>query len=159
MKLLSRFKKGEKSDGADSQIIADSEEEGLLMPTPPAAESGGAAEGEASAAPAADDDLLAAAESDDGGEGEASAAPAADDDLLAAAESGDGAAEAEVDAEKSADADDDDVLSAFKTVEVYTDVSDLTKDIEEITIADLLELVREVRGMLPATPPEKEDAA
>ncbi len=173
MKMLSRFRKEKKSDGADSLAVADSNEEGLLMPMPPAqpladggddsqadvdamaaAESGeGGGEGEASAAPTEHDDLLVAAESG-GGEGE-------DDDLLAAAQAPSEADEnkPEEPAEAGADTDDDDPLSAFKDVEVHSDLSDMTKDIEEIAIADLLEYVREVRGMLPATPAEDEDAA
>ncbi len=182
MKMLSRFRKGKKSDGADSQAVADPDEEGLLMPTAPAqpsadrggdsqadvdampaaAESGGGGEGEAPAAPAEeDDDLLAAAESGgDGGEGEASAAPAEeDDDLLAAAEAPTAADEVKPEEAAKDDAAEDDLLSAFKVEEVHSDLADLTKDIEEVAMTDLLDQLRDVRGMLPATPAEDEDAA
>ncbi len=193
MKLISRFRKGKKSDGADSQDVADLDE-GLLMPTapaqpsadsggnsqadvdamPPAAESGededvnsraevdamlaaagsGSGDSEASAAPAEDDDLLAAAQGGANGEGEDDV-----DDLTAAAQTSPATDEIKPEAPAEADAADDDPLSAFKTDEVFSDLADLTKGIEEIAIGDLLEQVRDVRGMLPATPAEDDNAA
>ncbi len=173
MKLLSRFRKEKKSDGEDSQAVAEPDE-GLLMPaaliqpsadsgdksqadidaTVTAAESGGG-ESEGSAVSAEDDDPLEAAESDDA-EGEDDAG-----DPVVAAQEPPAADETEPEelAEADAEADDDDPLSAFKDVEVHTDLADLVEGIEEIAMADLLEYVRDVRGMLPATPAEDDDAA
>lgn len=175
MNVLSRFRKGKKSDGADNQAVADADE-GLLMPTEdllmpkapaqPSADSGGNAQAdadamlaeagsgsgdEASATPAENDDLVAAAPGGADGEGDV-------DDLTAAAQAPPATDEIKAEEPEEAAADDD-LLSAFKIEEVQSDLTDLTKDIEEIAMTDLLEQLRDVRGMLPATSAEDEDAA
>lgn len=66
------------------------------------------------------------------------------------------AAAAKAEDESSAD----DLLAAFQDDETEGDVTDLTKDLEDVPIADLLADLREIRAMLPAEALEQaEDAA
>jgi hypothetical protein len=55
-------------------------------------------------------------------------------------------------------AEDDDLLAAFKEVGTHGGLEHLTDGIEEIEIGDLLMDLREVRGMLPATPATDDDS-
>ena len=66
------------------------------------------------------------------------------------------AAAAKAENESSAD----DILAAFEDDETEEDLTEITKDLEDVPIADLLADLREIRAMLPAEALEQaEDAA
>jgi hypothetical protein len=55
-------------------------------------------------------------------------------------------------AQEEAAAGGDDVLAMFREATAVTDHADLTKELEEISMDDVLSELREVRGMLPNVP-------
>ena len=184
MRFLSRFKKGQAEDDAVEALEAG-EEEGLLMATegrPRAStedETAAQAEdldsqdtpgGAAVAADSAGTDQPQAEGGDlratPGGEAASDTANASepaglpvDAPAASAEEQPDPTAQAtegESGPGESVADPDDDPLAAFRGAVVESDESYLTKGIEDVPIADLVAEVREVRNMLPPTPPESE---
>ena len=145
-------KKKNKERGAD---IEAPEEDGLFM----------ARGSEASASEAA------AAPSLDGEDGESDPAALTGDDVTDLS-AGDGEAQEtpgleEVAAETPAAAakeedksSTDDLLAAFQDDDTHGDLTDITKDLEDVPMAELLAELREIRATLPPEALEKsEDAA
>ena len=161
MPLLSRFKKGKAS--SDDEALADVEEdEGLLIATgdqqdgseaqpdqeeaPEAALAESPAAGEENAPDEQADAEEAAAEE---AAAEEAAAEEADVSKEVAEDSSPDAADAQAETDEGEGAAEDDLLSAFREADTVTEYGDLTKDIEDIPITQLLEDARELRSMLP----------
>ena len=140
---------------------------------------------DAAASEADVDDLLEAAEGEEATAEGAGAAPVAEDaaaseaggdDLLEAAEGreaaegGEAAAEQESAAEasplyagtpaeeESTEETSDDPLAAFGEVVVESEVADLANELEDVSVEELVELLREVRAMLPQIDENQEAA-
>jgi len=164
MRLLSRLRKstedGQQDDPALSPDGVDEEDEGLLMPTSPTSSADSAdASSAQSALPRAIDADTDSGEDDPSLELDSSGEAAEAETPLIGAE--DAPTETEEPAvEEAAATDDDDPLSAFTSdTVVSTELNALTDSVEDVSIADLVEQVREIRAMLPATPAEDEDVA
>lgn len=169
MPFLSKLRKGKK-DEEDLEETEESldpgEEEGFLMST--GGQRGASGEVETTATDqenaaqqqAAPDDLLEAAE---GGAAPGDVRPYREgqpqiDDMVEAA-GGEQPAPAAKSVElqsisvESSDGADDPLMAAFRDSTVASDVGDLTQDIEDISVEELVAELREVRSMLPPTLP------
>ena len=139
MPLFGKKKKKEQGDD-----IEDPEEEGLFM-----ARGSDQTDMEGATNPSADGESVESEPSDLEAalEVEGEPAPESDEAPIAAAE-----------AEDKSDADD--LLSAFQDDDTEADLTDITKDLEDVSIAELLAELREIRATLPAEALEQgEDAA
>jgi len=158
---------GSKKKESQGDDIEDEEGEGLFMaqsseqsPAAAIAEDVSAVESDADEAPAESGEapsgvFTVAAEADEAStaEGDAEETPESDkapDRTFTVA--------AEADAEE--DSSVDDLMSAFQDDETHGDLADMTKDLEDVPISDLLAELREIRAMLPAEAhQESEEAA
>jgi len=137
------FGKGKKDkDGEDAALAAlAAEEAGLLISTGPQWD-GAQQEQQAPA-----DASVAGAELADPGEPSAEAQPDPGAEPAAAEPAADEPAAAEPAA--------DDPLALFRAVVADTSAGDLTKEIDDVPMEALMEELREIRSMLPATAPEE----
>ncbi len=154
MPLMSRFLKDKKGDEdpLDDMQEAEEEDEGLFMPTKlrpgggeqdqdPAAQGGGGGIDELLEASSAENPLGEAAEPST--EGDADPAEAGED------VEGDGPAVQTVSAGgEGSDQSGDDPLSLFRSSAAESSAGNLTKDIEDVPVEELLAELRELRAML-----------
>lgn len=157
-----KSKKDEVAPGATEETLEQGEEEGLLMstrlePARPAEEVEPPAVAEQEQGQAETDDLLESAQDETAVDSPAQApqdAAASPDPLEASAEqetpaTAEPAEQESTPGEETSDEADDDPLAAFRSVGEESGASDLTKEIEDIPIEELLASAREVRSMLP----------
>lgn len=154
MPLFGKKKNEEAGQGGD---IEAAEEDGLLMST-----RGAAPAAEHEAAPEPEAEMPAAGPSDETADGmSAEAAPDGEvrDGESAEGEEDDDPASFAAKAESEEETGDDDLLSMFKDDESHGELAELTKDLDDVPIADLLAELREIRSTLPPDVAGDESAA